>query len=115
MTHRRREFPRRVKLAAFERAGGRCEGCTARLMPGKFEYDHRIPCALGGEPTLANCVVRCTACHGVKTAHKDVPDIARAKRRQARHVGARTPPRHVIPGSKLSRWKKRLDGTVVER
>ena len=79
----RRAFPDKVKLAAFHRAAGKCERCTARLYAGKFHYDHCIPDAMGGKPTLENCQVLCTACHGCKTATADVPDIARAKRRAA--------------------------------
>ena len=53
----RREFTSKIKLAAFERAKGQCERCTGKLYPGKFRYNHRIPDALGGEPTLDNCEV----------------------------------------------------------
>ncbi len=85
----RREFPTKVKAAAFARADGHCEGCLGWLYIGKFHYDHRIPDALGGEPTLDNCVVLCVACHGEKTAKHDVPAIAKAKRREAKHIGAK--------------------------
>lgn len=112
---RRREFPAKVKVAAFERSGGRCESCTAPLAVGKFHYDHRVPDALGGEPVLGNCEVLCLACHGAKTAGGDVPRIAKAKREQARHIGAKARPRNAIPGSRGTRWKRKLDGTVVPR
>ena len=42
------------KMAAFQRAGGRCEKCGSRLMAGTFEYDHDLPCSLGGEASLGN-------------------------------------------------------------
>jgi 5-methylcytosine-specific restriction enzyme A len=87
----RREFPARVKVAAYERSQGLCEVCTAPLLPGRFDYDHRLPDGLGGPPTLENCVVACKACHGVKTTTQDVPTIARAKRIAAKHVGAKSP------------------------
>lgn len=111
----RREFPAKVKVAAFERSGGRCELCTAPLMVGKINYDHRVPDALGGEPALANCEVLCLACHGAKTASGDVPRIAKAKREQAAHIGAKARPRCPLPGSRASKWKRKLDGTVVPR
>lgn len=85
----RREFPAKVKVAAFERAGGRCEECTARLVPGNVQYDHRLPDAIGGEPTLENCVALCRACHGAKTSGEDVPRIAKKNRQHAKHVGAK--------------------------
>jgi 5-methylcytosine-specific restriction enzyme A len=75
----RREFSAKVKVAAFERAKGRCERCTARLVVGKIEYDHVIADALGGEPTLENCAVLCSACHGIKTP-ADTTKAAKVKR-----------------------------------
>lgn len=95
----RREFPSRVKVAAFKRADGFCEGCGTFLRPGRFAYDHRNPDGLTGEPTLDNCQVLCTvgeeSCHAIKT-RGDVAAIARAKRLEAAHVGAKAPPRRKI-------------------
>lgn len=73
----RRTFSTKVKLAAFQRAAGRCEKCTSRLSVGKFQFDHVIADAMGGEPTLKNCEVLCLACHGEKTAGSDIPAIAK--------------------------------------
>lgn len=81
----RREFPPKVKVAAFERAKGRCEKCTARLVVGKFAYDHVIADALGGEPTLENCAVLCGSCHGEKTPG-DTTLAAKVKRIRAKQV-----------------------------
>jgi len=85
----RREFTAKVMIAAFERAKDHCESCGARLTTGKFHYDHVIPDAMGGQPTLENCAVLCTGCHGLKTRTQDVPAIAKAKRIHAKHIGAR--------------------------
>ena len=109
----RREFSAKIKVAAFERSGGNCEQCTARLYAGKYHYDHDNPDGLTGEPTLANCRVLCVACHSVKTRTQDMPAIARAKRRQRKHAGIRKPSR--FPGSRASKWRKRMDGTVERR
>ncbi len=99
----RREFSARVRVQAFERAGGVCEQCTARLYPGKFHFDHRIPDALLGEPILANCVVLCLACHGEKTTKEDVPRIAKAVRQRQKHLGAR-PPKRPWPKRSFNAW-----------
>ena len=108
----RREFSRRVKAQAFLRCGGHCEGCTARLTPGRIEYDHLVPDSLGGEPTLENCRVTCTACHRVKTGD-DAGNLARALRREAKHIGAKAPSRNPIPGGRATPWKKTFGkGTV---
>lgn len=83
----RKEFPAKVKLAAWERCGGNCESCHARIL-GRPEYDHVLPDALGGEPTLENCEVLCSKCHRIKTSGADVPRIAKAKRQQRKAIGA---------------------------
>lgn len=98
---KRREFPAKVKVAAFERAGGRCEECTARLGPGNVEYDHHIPDGLGGEPVLDNCVVLCRTCHRSKTSTQDVPRISKMKRQRAKHVGARVKRKYNWPKRQL--------------
>lgn len=100
----RREFPARVRVAAYERSKGLCENCTAPLYVGKFHYDHRIPDALLGEPTLENCVVLCVACHGEKTTKEDVPRIAKAVRQRQKHLGAR-PPKRPWPKRPMSAWR----------
>lgn len=111
----RREFSKQVKRDAFMRAAGKCEGesCGARLTLGKFHYDHVIPDGLGGEPTLDNCAVLCTACHSVKTRKQDVPAIAKAKRVSDRHLGIRKPSKFAC--SRDSKFKRTVDGRVVPR
>ncbi len=85
----RREFSAKVKVAAFERAGGRCESCKVKIRPGNGpEYDHSTPAAVGGSATIDNCRVLCRNCHGAKTARTDVPQIARTKRIQRKHINA---------------------------
>lgn len=111
----RREFPAKIRAKRFELAGGHCEKCGNRLFPGRIHYDHVIPDALGGEPTLENCEVLCTPCHGAKTSGEDVPRIAKSKRVRNNHIGAKPPSRNPLPGSRASGWKRKMDGTVVRR
>lgn len=87
----RQEFPAKVKQAAFDRAKGQCERCTARLYPGKYRYNHRIPDALGGDPTLENCELLCLACDTPQTYGKDIPAIAKSKRVRRKHAGIKKP------------------------
>lgn len=110
----RREFPTKVRVAAFQRSGGLCETCSGRLYVGKITYDHILPDWLGGEPTLANCQVLCSACDKVKT-RADVGRIAKTKRVEARHTGAKAPSRNPLPGSRRSPWRKKINGEVVAR
>lgn len=85
----RREFPRKVRAAAFLRCNGLCEGrgCGARLKTGEAEYDHILPNELGGEPTLDNCAVLCRVCHKAKTGD-DIRRIRKADRMRDRDTGA---------------------------
>lgn len=111
----RQEFPTKVKAAAFLRAAGCCEVCTRRLATGDVRYDHINPDGLTGEPTLANCQVLCRSCHDLKTRTEDVPAIARAKRREARHIGAKPKSRNPLPCGRASPWRKKMNGEVVRR
>jgi 5-methylcytosine-specific restriction protein A len=113
---RRREFPSKIKLAAFARCGGRCENCTAKLFPGNvnYDFDHRIPDGLGGNPDLGNCVCLCRACHKAKTSD-DVSTIAKVKRMKRSHLGVREPGRRLLPCGRASGESKKVIGGVVER
>lgn len=117
----RKEFPAKVKVAAYERSGGLCEAvhdgqrCNARLTVGKFAYDHVLPDALGGEPVLSNIEAICKPCHAAKTFKQDVPAISRAVRLNKAHVGAKQKSPRPMPGSKASGLRKRMDGTVERR
>lgn len=95
----RREFSAKTRLQAFERSKGHCERCPSRLYPGKFRYNHRIPDALGGEPTLENCEVLCLGCDTKQTYETDIPLIAKATRIRKRAAGIRKP-------RTMTRWRK---------
>lgn len=107
----RREFPAKVRVAAYERCGGKCEACSAPLRPGRFAYDHVLPDGLGGAPVIENCAVLCDACHSAKTTGQDVPRIAKAKRVRAKHLNAK--PRRPWPGT--DKWKRKVNGETVRR
>ncbi len=126
----RNEFPRAVKVAAWDRAGGRCEclvdynpkpdkidgppylKCGKKLFPGDIFYDHIIADGLGGKPTLDNCQVLCKAHHDAKTFTADVPKIAKTKRVRANHIGAAKPKRGGFSNPNI---KKKISGAVVDR
>jgi 5-methylcytosine-specific restriction endonuclease McrA len=91
---------------AFMRANGHCESCGAHLYVGKFHFDHRIPDAMGGKPTLDNCDVLCRACHSIKTRTKDIPAIAKVKRIHAKHIGAKRAASFRKPPGARFDWKQ---------
>jgi 5-methylcytosine-specific restriction endonuclease McrA len=95
----RKEFPRKVKQAALDRAAGKCQRCNAVLKPREGEVDHILPDILGGEPVLANAQVLCRQCHADKTA-ADVRRTRKADRARDKASGA------IRPSSSLSRPKE---------
>jgi 5-methylcytosine-specific restriction protein A len=109
----RHEFSAKVKAQAALRANGHCEGCTRKLLAGDYHYDHNTPDAMGGDATLENCKVLCRSCHSIKTTKTDVPQIAKAKRRERKRFGIRK--RSTFACSRDSAFKKKIDGSVVRR
>jgi 5-methylcytosine-specific restriction protein A len=106
----RTEFSAKVKRQSWERCKGFCEGCTAKLYPGRFDYDHDKPDGLDGEPTLENCKVLCTTCHGIKTHTVDRPIMQKADNIKAKHLGFKKSGRgfrKAPPG--YSYWTRRIE------
>jgi 5-methylcytosine-specific restriction endonuclease McrA len=62
---RRTRIPREVRLAVFERDGGRCVECGSRF---EIQYDHVIPVAMGGAATVQNLQILCAPCNRSKGA-----------------------------------------------
>lgn len=86
----RREFSKKTRIEVFARAGGRCEKCEAKLKVGEGEYDHILPCALGGDNDASNAALLCVPCHrgvGAKTSD-DIKAISKTKRNWLKHIGA---------------------------
>lgn len=83
----RMEFPAKVKDQAAARAGGKCQRCGLPFAGKPMHFDHILPAALGGAPTLANCAVLCVPCHAEKTGKEDIPRIRKADRQRRAHLG----------------------------
>lgn len=110
----RRFISTRERVRLFQRAGGCCQLCGMKIAAGAgFDVDHITPLELGGEDDTPNFQVVCRPCHRIKTA-QDVTAIRKAQRREARQIGARVS-RNPLPGGRKSKWRKRLDGSVVLR
>lgn len=113
----RRHLSTRERRRIFEAHGGKCHVCGRAVQPGQaWELEHIIPLALGGADDETNLApAHKKGCHSRKTAEQDIPAIARAKRREARHIGAKSPSRRPIAGSRNTPFIKHMDGRVSRR
>lgn len=103
------------KQAIFEAHDGICHLCGCPILKGEtWDLEHVIAFALTRDDTDENLRPAHVKCHAVKTK-EDVRNIAKAKRVSAKHSGARREVRNPLPGSKGSKWKRRVDGTVERR
>lgn len=120
----RAEFTKPTKRSALQRSGKRCEAagelyglaagqrCNADLSLG-VEFDHIILDANSKDNSLENCAAVCVKCHRFKTRYHDTPLAAKTLRQSDKHLGIRKPSRML--GSRNSKFKKRMDGTVELR
>ena len=108
-------LPPRLKLRILSRQGFSCAHCgngfTAAVKP---EFDHITAIINGGSNSEGNIQALCIPCHGKKTA-QDVAQKATDYRIRKKHLGIGTGKKALIPGSKGTRFKRKIDGTIVPR
>lgn len=106
--------PPRVRLRVFEAHGGVCHLTGRKIGPGdKWDLDHVTALCNGGENRESNLAPALREEHRKKTA-KDVAQKAKDRRVKAKHIGAYEA-KSSIPGGRKSKWKRKVDGTVVPR
>lgn len=106
-------IPDRIKVRVFERAKGKCEKCTRKLYPGKWDVDHIVALANGGSNRERNLqALCCNPCHSGKT-REDVKTKAVTYRKKKANIGLKRKSKWQT--GKDSPWKKKLTGEVVRR
>lgn len=107
-------IPPRVKLRVFERYDGICQETGIKIRPGdEWDCDHERALANGGQNREDNLRPVLRSAHREKTA-RDVAQKAKDARVRKKHLGLHKP-KSALPGSKGSKWKRKVDGTVVPR
>ena len=107
-------IPPRVRLRVFERFGGICQETGRKIQPGdEWDCDHERALINGGEHREGNLRPVLRAAHRAKTA-EDVAIKKKDARVAKRHRGIKTK-KALIPGSRGTPFKKKLDGTTVRR
>lgn len=121
----RREFSRKQRAQIILRATDAkgvicCEGCGLKLGKKPFEIDHIVAEALIMDKSVPLTItdgqlLGKECCHrGGKTAD-DIRSIRKADRQRDRHTGAMLRTSRPLPGGRNSRWKIKMDGSVVPR
>lgn len=98
--------PTRVRIRQYIRDHGVCQcGCATRIMVGdKWETDHTIAIANGGENRETNLRTLLSAHHKLKTK-ADVAEKSVNARIRAKHLGVKKP-------RSIRSWR-RFNGTIV--
>ena len=107
-------IPPRVRLRVFDKHNGICALSGRKIRAGdKWQIDHITALVNGGEHRESNLQPVLDVAHKDKTA-QDVALKAKVDRVRKKHLGIQ-PKRASIAGSKSSKWKRKIDGTVVPR
>lgn len=103
---KRARLSTRDRLRIFTAADGVCHLCNGKILPGEaWEVSHPVPLEMGGADEIQNMFPAHKKCHRRQTSEVDIPMIAKAKRRQMRHLG-------VKKARAITRWR-RFDGSIV--
>jgi 5-methylcytosine-specific restriction endonuclease McrA len=102
-----------VKDRIARKAGDVCQHCK-RTVGGRLSprFDHVTPLILGGQNRETNLQLLCEPCHAAKT-RLDVKLKAKVARVRKARLGIKKPSKFAC--SRDSKWKKKIDGTVVLR
>ena len=117
-TTKRKNMTPRMRLKVWEAHKGTCALCGGKIdgVRERWIVEHMRALELGGEDTEANMAPVHEGCAIAKTngPQGDHARAAKAKRVKSKHLGIKKS-KNPLPGSKGSKWKRKMDGSVVER
>ena len=116
---KRKPLSAKQRTQLFVEHGGRCCVCQMKIKPGESWIDEHIKplwLAQEGEDHNAwsNRAPAHVSCARDKTA-KEAKTRAKGRRVAEKHVSGRVAKGKPMPGSRASKWKRKMDGSVVRR
>lgn len=108
--------PARVRARIVMAQKGICAcGCGVKLGAAgeAIEFDHETALILGGDNRESNLRALRRPCHAVKS-RQDVKQKSLEARKRNKHLGFQGP-KSTLPGSRDSKWKRKINGTVERR
>ena len=111
----RRSLSTRDRVKVFGQGKGVCYLCKQTILPREpWECEHPTPFAVGGSDRLEDLLPVHVSCHATKTK-RDVYEIAKTNRIQAKHIGAHRSQSRPMPGTKRSGWRHLMNGKWERR
>jgi 5-methylcytosine-specific restriction protein A len=106
--------PPRVQLRVFLKFDGHCQcGCGIKIDNKPWQTDHRLALINGGENRESNLQPLLVDHHKTKT-RADVALKSADRKTQLHHYGIKQS-RNPMPGSRRSKFKKKMNGQVELR
>jgi hypothetical protein len=111
----RKPLSPKQRMKLFLEHDGRCCICQGKIKVGDVWIDEHIkPLWLDGTNDYSNRAPAHVDCALTKT-RKEATSRAKGRRIAEKHFGGRQSKGPAMPGSKRSKWRKRMDGTVEPR
>jgi 5-methylcytosine-specific restriction protein A len=108
-----RKTDRKLRAAIFVRQDGKCACCPTKLHLKRWILDHVTPLEEGGADDETNLQAICEPCSKAKTS-VEATERASYRIKRDKHAGI-VQKRSSFPCGRGSKFKKKMDGTVVPR